>query len=71
MVIHSIRKGFIAVPVVDDDDGYTYWDVHTDVVDWSSEDPIVTGSTLVEARTLLAEWVRSERRVAGLVRFGR
>lgn len=49
---------WLLVPVIDeDDDSVLCWDVHPDVTDWSSVEPVATGTTqalaLAELRVLL------------------
>lgn len=68
MNIVSIRKGWIAVPVTDEDTGrLDYYDIHRDEPDWSSSEPIASVSTIAEARQVVREQIADERRLAGLL----
>jgi hypothetical protein len=44
------RANWLIVPVMDDEDGsVTCWDVHRDEQDWSSAEPVASGTTQREA----------------------
>lgn len=70
--ITTLRKGWIAVPVFDDETGaLDYWDVHADHPDWTSDEPVASVRTLAEAREAARDEVIAERRYRALLRaFG-
>lgn len=68
--IHTLNTHYIAVPVTDDEDGYTYWDIHPNVTDWSSGEPVASASTLADARRAATSLLREDRMYGALLRFG-
>lgn len=67
----QIRRGWLAVPVLDEETGkLDYWDIHEDAPDWSSSEPLASVPTLAVARQVLREHIRDERRIAALLRLG-
>lgn len=66
--ITPLRKGWIAVPVLDDETGTVdYYDVHADHPDWTSDEPVASVRTLAEARQAARDEIIAERRYQSLL----